>query len=43
MEIVREKYGENHIEYAKSLKNLCFMLFKLGRYKISFLGYLKAF
>jgi hypothetical protein len=36
-------YGEDNIEYALTLHNLCYILEKLGEYKKSKVGYLRVF
>jgi tetratricopeptide (TPR) repeat protein len=42
LEIKKKNYGEDHIEYAKTLQNLCISLKSLGEYENAKEGYLKA-
>jgi tetratricopeptide (TPR) repeat protein len=42
LEIIKKHYGEVHVEYAKTLHNLCGTLMILGEYEKSKDGYMKA-
>jgi tetratricopeptide (TPR) repeat protein len=42
LEIKKKKYGEDHIEYAITLQNLCGTRDNLGEYRKAKKGYLKA-
>jgi hypothetical protein len=41
IEIKKKHYGEDHIEYAKTLQNLCYTLNNLGEYENAKEGCLK--
>ena len=42
LEIKRKAFGEDHIEYAKTLHNLSNVLLSLGDYEEAKQGYLRA-
>jgi tetratricopeptide (TPR) repeat protein len=41
-DLIKRRYGEEHVENARSLQNLCVTLERLGEFEKAKEGYLKA-